>query len=64
MSKNDNGIYAIEAPENAEGYTASLIEVTFKNGLESSLIFTTGTLVLPDRYPFEAYESPMPMGTR
>jgi len=64
LPKNEDGIYAIKAPESAEGYTASLIEVTFKNGSESSLIFTTGTLVLPDRYLFEAYQSPMPMGTR
>lgn len=64
LPKNDDGIYAIEAPESAQGYTTSLIEVTFKNRLESSLIFTTGTIVLPDRYPFEAYQSPMPMGTR
>ena len=64
LTKNDEGIYTIKAPENAEGYTASLIEVTFKSRSESSLVFTTGTLVLPDHYPFKSYQSPIPMGTR
>lgn len=64
LPKNDRGVYNIDAPKSTEGYTASLIEVTFKKGSESSLIFTTGTIVLPDDYPFEAYQSSTLKGTR
>ena len=64
IPKNENGMYSIQAPEKKDGYTSSLIEVTFKRNPESSLVFTTGTIVLPETYPFESYQSLTPMGTR
>ena len=64
IPKNENGVYSIQAPENKDGYTSSLIEVTFKRNPESPLVFTTGTIVLPETYPFEPYQSLIPMGTR
>ena len=62
LQKNENGAYSIDAPKSAEGYTASFIEVTF-NKSTYPLVFSTGTLVLPDIYPFEPYSSPNPLGT-
>lgn len=62
LSSNETGIYAIEAPQ-GEGYTASLIEATFNPGTDRELIFTTGTLVRPDRYPFPDFKSSSPKGT-
>jgi PhoPQ-activated pathogenicity-related protein len=64
IPKNENGVYSIQAPENKNGYTSSVIEVTFKRNPESPLVFTTGTIVLPETYPFESYQSLIPMGTR
>ena len=64
LSKNESGSYSIEAPESSEGFTASFIEVTFNQGTDSALVFSTGTLVLPDRYPFEVYQSANLKGTR
>lgn len=64
IPKNENGMYNIEAPENKDGYTSSLIEVTFNRNPESPLVFTTGTIVLPESYPYESYQSLTPMGTR
>lgn len=64
LSKNESGSYSIEAPESSEGFTASFIEVIFNQGTDSALVFSTGTLVLPDRYPFEVYQSANLKGTR
>ena len=62
LAPNESGIYVIEAPQ-GEGYTASLIEATFNPGTDRELIFTTGTLVRPDRYPFPDFKSASPKGT-
>ena len=59
---NESGSYVIEAPR-GEGYTASLIEATFNPGTDRELIFTTGTLVTPDTYPFPDFKSASPRGT-
>ncbi len=63
LSKIENGKYNIEAPEAEKGYTASFIEVTFSGESSAPLVFTTGTLVLPDHYPFDAYQPENPQGT-
>jgi PhoPQ-activated pathogenicity-related protein len=64
VDKNDSGSYVIKATDTSAGFAASFVEVTFNPGTESALVFSTGTLVLPDEYPFEAYQSPAPMGTK
>jgi len=55
IKKSDTGSYRIEAPTGS-GYTASLIEVTFNKNSRNPLIFSSGTMVLPDKYDFNAYE--------
>ena len=55
IKKSDTGSYRIEAPTGS-GYTASLIEVTFNKNSKNPLIFSSGTMVLPDKYDFNAYE--------
>jgi PhoPQ-activated pathogenicity-related protein len=62
LAPNESGIYVIEAPQ-GEGYTASLIEATFNPGTDRELIFTTGTLVRPDQYPFPDFKSASPKGS-
>lgn len=62
VPSNGSGTYVIEAPQGG-GYTASLIEATFNPGTDRELIFTTGTLVLPDTYPFPDFKSASPKGT-
>ena len=49
-----SGKYAVKIPE-SNGYTASLIEVVFNAEKESSITFTTGTIVRPDKYEYEPY---------
>ena len=55
IKKSDTGSYRIEAPTGS-GYTASLIEVTFNKNSKNPLIFSSGTIVLPDKYDFNAYD--------
>ena len=49
-----SGKYAVKIPE-SNGYTASLIEVVFNAEKESSITFTTGTIVRPNKYQYEPY---------
>ncbi len=55
IPKNSIGHYEITAPDNL-GFTASLVEVIFYPNSDNPLVLTTGTVVLPDTYPFESYE--------
>ena len=55
IPKNSTGRYEITAPDNL-GFTASLVEVIFYPNSDNPLVLTTGTVVLPDTYPFESYE--------
>lgn len=58
----ENGEYRLEAPDNAEGYTAFFGELTFTNGSGQPLKFSTGVMVTPDTYPYEAYVPTVPEG--
>lgn len=55
IQKRPDGTYTIpvSAPEN--GYKAAMVEVVFNPESEFPLTFTSGTLVTPDRYPFEPF---------
>jgi PhoPQ-activated pathogenicity-related protein len=56
LEKKSDGTYhvAITLPET--GYKAAMLEVTLDQGSMFPLTFTTGTLVLPDSYPFEPFQ--------
>jgi hypothetical protein len=46
--------YGVKIPE-GNGYTTSLIEVVFNAEKKSSITFTTGTIVRPDKYEYKPY---------
>lgn len=50
-----SGNYAIKIPE-ANGFTASLVEVVFDPKGETPITLTTGTTIKPEKYPFKAFE--------
>ncbi len=61
ISRKNRYSIKIETPK--EGYKAGLIEVIFKTDNDYPLIFTSGTVVTPDTYPFGPFESKAPKGT-
>ena len=50
ITRNKSGSYSIKAPFEKEGFTASLVEIVFYPESDKQLIFTTGTLILPEKY--------------
>ena len=60
----DDGQYTIKLDQPAKGFTAFFVELTFDTGGPSPLKLSTGVVVTPDEYPFEAFKSKTPKGTR
>jgi len=59
---NDEGVYEITIPEPQQGYTVNFIEAVYNtDGLPFKQ--TTGTLVLPDSYPFDPFMPETPRGS-
>ena len=50
-----DGRYAIHITAPESGFKAALLEVVFNPTSEFPLTFTSGTVVTPDRYPFEPF---------
>ena len=59
-----DGKYEISVSEPEAGFTAFFVELTFEVGAPVPLKLTTGVVVTPDKYPFGAYQSPEPKGTK
>ena len=55
IKSNKLGEYKLKAPS-SNGFTASLIEVVFYQNSSTPITLTSGTYVLPDKYPFEPYK--------
>jgi hypothetical protein len=55
ISASGNYAIPISAPES--GYKGALVEVVFNPGSEFPLILTTGTVITPNRYPYEPFLS-------
>ncbi|MCB0632107.1 MAG: PhoPQ-activated pathogenicity-related family protein [Saprospiraceae bacterium] len=55
VALREDGTYRLEAPKSDGGYTAFYGELTFANGDGQPLKFTTGVVVTPDTYPFQAF---------
>ena len=60
---NNEGYYAIPVSSN-KGYTATLVEVIFDSESDRPLILSTGTVVTPNKYPFEKYTPEKSLGTK
>ena len=64
ISKSSDGRYAVKITEPESGYKAGLLEVTFNPMSQIPFIFTSGTVVAPNTFPFGDYVSKTPKGTR
>ncbi len=62
--KNEDGNYVINILKPDNGYKAALIEIIINPNSDFPFTFTSGTLVLPDVYPFPPFVSDNPKGTR
>ena len=62
--KNKDGKYSITIDNPVSGYSAHFIEIIFGQELKESISFTTGTVVLPNKYPFPKFVIPNPKGKR
>ena len=61
---NEIGSYAIAIKRPENGYKASFVELVFNPESSFPLGFSSGTLVVPNTYPFSRFVSPNPQGTR
>ena len=59
---NESGKYTINADIPNNGWTAYFVELTFDGIGDIPLKFTTGTVVVPDTYPYPPFESKNPKG--
>ncbi|MBY5956917.1 PhoPQ-activated pathogenicity-related family protein [Membranicola marinus] len=57
-----DGKYTITVDAPSEGWTAYFVELTFPGVDQIPLKLTTGTVVLPDEYPYPPFESKDPKG--
>ena len=55
-----DGLYVVEPPEPARGWTARFVELTFDVAAATPLKLTTGVTVTPDTLPFAAKPSDLP----
>ena len=62
--KNKDGKYSITIDNPESGYSAYFIEIIFDLKLNESISFTTGTAVLPNKYPYSKFVIPNPKGKR
>lgn len=61
---SDDGSYRISVPKPEKGFTAFFVELTFPGIGEVPMKLSTGVVVNPDTYPFEAFQSKDPKGTK
>ncbi len=64
IHKSADGRYAVKITQPESGYKAGLLEITFKPDSDIPFMFTSGTVVTPNTFPFGEYVSAKPMGTR
>ncbi|MEM7369819.1 MAG: PhoPQ-activated pathogenicity-related family protein [Bacteroidota bacterium] len=60
----ENGSYQLHVSAPDQGYTAFFVELTFAGIGGVPMKVSTGTVVTPDTYPFEAFQSENPHGTK
>ncbi len=59
-----DGRYAVKIVQPENGYRAGLLEITFNPESDIPFMFTSGTVVTPNTFPFGDYVSKDPKGTR
>ncbi len=59
----DDGQYTIEVETPSQGWSAYFVELTYPGVGQIPLKLTTGTVVLPDKYPYPPFQSKDPRGT-
>lgn len=64
IPKSADGRYAVKITQPENGYKAGLLEITFNPDSDIPFMFTSGTVVTPNTFPFGEYVSENPMGTR
>ncbi|MGW8315027.1 MAG: PhoPQ-activated pathogenicity-related family protein [Bacteroidales bacterium] len=57
LEKSGTGTYEVSVSLPETGYKAAMLEVRLDPGSEFPLTFTSGTLVLPDTYPYAPFQS-------
>lgn len=62
VALNETGKYELTLTIPEEGYAAYFVEATYQNN-GIPIKFTSGTVVLPDTYPYPAFEPESPLGT-
>ena len=64
LQQSEDGSYAVKISQPETGYKAGLLEITFNPDSDIPYIFTTGTVVSPNTFPFGDFKSENPKGTR
>jgi PhoPQ-activated pathogenicity-related protein len=64
LQPSNDGSYAVKITQPETGYKAGLLEITFNPDSDIPYIFTTGTVVSPNTFPFGDFKSENPKGTR
>ena len=62
--KTANDKYYLHVSKPTSGYKAGLLEITIDSGTNYPFVFTTGTLISPNSYPFMPFEPLTPKGKR
>ena len=64
INTTSNNSYYLHVSKPETGYKAGLLEITIESDTNIPFVFTTGTLVSPNSYPFGPYEPRVPKGKR
>ena len=64
INTTSNDKYYLHVSKPKTGYKAGLLEITIESGSKVPFVFTTGTLVSPNSYPFMPYKPKVPKGKR
>ena len=64
INTTSNDKYYLHVSKPKTGYKAGLLEITIESGTKVPFVFTTGTLVSPNSYPFMPFKPNVPKGER
>ncbi len=64
INTTSNDKYYLHVSKPKTGYKAGLLEITIESGTKVPFVFTTGTLVSPNSYPFMPFKPKVPKGER
>ena len=64
INTTSNDKYYLHVSKPKTGYKAGLLEITIESGSKVPFVFTTGTLVSPNSYPFMPFKPKVPKGKR